>query len=441
MPEIRAIHGLRYDLGHVGSLAEVISPPADEITPEMVGKLYQRNPSNVVRVLTNQADLGDDERINRYSRAARFAADWQRWGVLRRDPDPAIYVYHQEFERNGQTFTRRGFLAGSLLSNDPDQQSSVQGAVDFWKTIPQSPDHHDPILMLRATGMNVEPKVEIYIDPTENTQQILENAIATMTPLIAQDDAGVTHRLWPVTDHHVIGAVREAMAHRLSFQTSHRDADFYRHFLQKQLGGELPSNHPAHAVLTAFFPLTEPNYPGVPQCGLFQEAPAMSSTQLMEHLAPFVECFPYGQSENATEEILQQLSDINVPGFMALYCFQDQQWVIASPTDLGLAQMKELLPDVPAAYRDLDRTILEHLILLKLNVRFKPDVSYLENLDRLRSSLRTDSPTRYTIATLVRSPSPEELESLWLEDDDLYFEPPRGFDPKPACGLVFNPLT
>lgn len=33
MPHIQAFRGLRYDLGHVGSLSDVIAPPYDVIDP------------------------------------------------------------------------------------------------------------------------------------------------------------------------------------------------------------------------------------------------------------------------------------------------------------------------------------------------------------------------------------------------------------------------
>jgi hypothetical protein len=35
MPSISAFRGVRYDLGHVGSLSDVIAPPYDVIDPEL----------------------------------------------------------------------------------------------------------------------------------------------------------------------------------------------------------------------------------------------------------------------------------------------------------------------------------------------------------------------------------------------------------------------
>ena len=98
MPDIQAFRGLRYDLGHVGSLSDVIAPPYDVIGTDLQEQLYKKHPANVIRLILNRDEPGDDESNNRYSRAAQFLKNWRSEGVLSTDPDPALYVYHQEFD-------------------------------------------------------------------------------------------------------------------------------------------------------------------------------------------------------------------------------------------------------------------------------------------------------------------------------------------------------
>ena len=85
------------------------------IDPELQEQLYKKHPANVVRLILNRDEPGDDEHSNRYSRAARFLRNWLREGVLFTEGDPAIYVYHQEFVERGQTFIRRGFMGRARL--------------------------------------------------------------------------------------------------------------------------------------------------------------------------------------------------------------------------------------------------------------------------------------------------------------------------------------
>ena len=51
MPGIQAFRGLRYDLGHVGALSDVIAPPYDVINPELQDQLYKQHPANVIRLI------------------------------------------------------------------------------------------------------------------------------------------------------------------------------------------------------------------------------------------------------------------------------------------------------------------------------------------------------------------------------------------------------
>src|SRR3954468_8992705 len=110
MPQIQAFRGLRYGLGHVGSLSDVVTPPYDVISPEFQEELYKRHPANFIRLELNREAPGDNEQSNKYSRAGKFLRNWRQEGLMQVDPDPALYVYHQTFETEAGRFTRRGFM-------------------------------------------------------------------------------------------------------------------------------------------------------------------------------------------------------------------------------------------------------------------------------------------------------------------------------------------
>ena len=82
MPELHAFRGLRYDLGHVGALSDVVAPPYDVIDPELQSALYERHPANVIRLILNRDEPGDEDDDARYARAARFLKNWVREGLL-----------------------------------------------------------------------------------------------------------------------------------------------------------------------------------------------------------------------------------------------------------------------------------------------------------------------------------------------------------------------
>ena len=112
MPEIQAFRGIRYNLGRVGSLGDVVTPPYDVIGPELQDHFYKLHPHSFIRIDLNRIEPGDDDEANnRYTRAARFYKQWREEGVLVSEADPAVYVYHQEFTYAGTTYVRRGFMA------------------------------------------------------------------------------------------------------------------------------------------------------------------------------------------------------------------------------------------------------------------------------------------------------------------------------------------
>ena len=111
MPEIQPFRGVRFDLAKVGELSSVVAPPYDVIGPELQETLYNASPYNVIRLELNREEPGDAPGLDRYTRAATFLKEWRRAGIISEDPHPSLYVYHQTFEVNGESFTRKGFLA------------------------------------------------------------------------------------------------------------------------------------------------------------------------------------------------------------------------------------------------------------------------------------------------------------------------------------------
>ena len=167
MPAITAFRGLRYDLGHVGSLSDVIAPPYDVIDAEMQNALHERHNHNVVRLILGKDEPSDDQRENRYARAGRAIRQWQRDGVLFTEADPAIYVYHQTFSVDGIEYTRRGFMCRCRLERF--------GEGDIF---PHEETHSGPkadrLKLWQSCRANLSQIFSVYSDPENQAQNLLE---------------------------------------------------------------------------------------------------------------------------------------------------------------------------------------------------------------------------------------------------------------------------
>ena len=64
-----------------------------------------------MRIILGKSTPVDTDKHNRYTRAASLMTKWRQAGILSRDSQPALYFYQQEFEIDGKTYLREGFLA------------------------------------------------------------------------------------------------------------------------------------------------------------------------------------------------------------------------------------------------------------------------------------------------------------------------------------------
>ena len=253
MPQIAPFQAIRYDLDHVGSLSEVIAPPYDVIDPKLQDQLYKRHPANVIRIILNRDEPGDsgDER---YERAAKFVKQWLNEGVLKREPKPAYYVYHQQFEADGKTFRRRGFMGRVRIQ--PFGEGNIY---PHEETHPKA--KVDRLKLTTATQQNNSQIFGLYPDPDNEVITLLDQATEGIEPIEATDHLGVRHMMWPVTDESVAEKVGELMKDRPMFVADghHRyeTACNYRDQVAAERG-ELPENHPANFVMTMLVGMSDP---------------------------------------------------------------------------------------------------------------------------------------------------------------------------------------
>ena len=157
MPDVRPFRGVRYDVAQVGTLSDVVAPPYDVIDPALQDRLYQASPYNVIRLELNRAEPGDSDAENRYTRAAGFLRTGCAQGILRTDDHPSLYVYEQTFEVEGQTHTRKGFLARVRL--EPFGQGKI-----FPHEQTLAGPKADRLALYQATGFNLSPIFGLYPD-------------------------------------------------------------------------------------------------------------------------------------------------------------------------------------------------------------------------------------------------------------------------------------
>jgi uncharacterized protein (DUF1015 family) len=432
MPDIQAFRGIRYDLGHVGSLSDVIAPPYDVIGPELQEQLYKQHPANVVRLILNRDEPGDDENNNRYARAARFLRNWRSEGLLYPEAQPAVYVYHQEFEYAGQTLIRRGFMARVRL------ERFGEGKIYPHEETMSGPKQ-DRLLLTRACRANLSQIFGLYPDPDNQAQDLLEAAIRDATPVVATDHLGVVHRMWPVTDAAVVAAVAVAMADKPVFIADghHRYETACNYRDELAAAGKLTANHPANSVLMMCVGMNDPGMVVLPTHRLFRGLPAMSSADLIAKLGDAFTCRVAGEGSDLATTIWEELEVNDDQGALGLYTSQDERWVVARITDAGRKRMAEVAPEHSTAWQGLGVSILHRLLIENLlGAKDLPKPTYVHLVDEVIEGVETGE---YPLAALVMPATVDHIREISQHQERM---PAKStyFYPKLLSGLVINPL-
>jgi len=449
MPELQAFRGLRYDLGHVGSLSNVVCPPYDVISPEFQDQLYKKHPANIIRMELNREEPGDDAASNKYTRAAQFLKNWRAEGVLFTDSQPALYVYHQVFEAEGRAFTRRGFMARCRL------ERFGQGKVYPHEETLAGPKA-DRLQLYKACKANLSQIFGLYPDPEFDAQAHLEKAIVGVTPLEATDHLGVIHRLWTVTDLAVIAQVTGQMGPKPIFIADghHRyeTACNYRDELAAAAGGSLPSSHPANYVLMMCIGMSDPGLIVLPTHRLFRGLPPMSSDDLKAKLGDAFTCRVVGEGSDLATSVWEEIETSDEQGAIGLFTNKDERWTLATITDAGRKRMAEIATDHSTDWQGLGVAILHRLLVeTLLGAKDLPKPKYVHSVGEVIESLDAgdvggrdatgvmSAGGQFELAALVMPATVEHIRKISLHGEVM---PAKStyFYPKLLSGLVINPL-
>lgn len=205
MAAIIPIKGLRYNPQAVHNLADVVTPPYDVIDAAAQDAYYKRNPYNIIRLEYGKILPGDDEKNNRYTRAANDYSAWLRENILTPEPKPAIYLYEQEFTAGGENKIRSGIICGVRL--EPYEKGIV---LPHEETIPKH--KADRLELMRACQANFSPVFSLYADQDNGIIAALKESVKGTPPDVSiTDDSGEAHKMWVVTDPGTIGKAQRIM--------------------------------------------------------------------------------------------------------------------------------------------------------------------------------------------------------------------------------------
>ncbi|MHC4365859.1 MAG: DUF1015 family protein, partial [Planctomycetota bacterium] len=201
--EVKPFKAFRFDEAKVGDVGSCIAPPYDVISPGQQQQLYEKSQYNIVRIIQGKKSDSDDDKNNKYTRAADYLNTWLQEGILRQDTSETIYAYAQDFQVAGREFRRLTFIALAKIE-------------EYGRTVRQHEntfEEHikDRLNLQRATSARFGLVFLLYEDKQKIADKVIEEA-ARQKPLVDFcDEQDVRHRLFAIADKENIDVIVNMM--------------------------------------------------------------------------------------------------------------------------------------------------------------------------------------------------------------------------------------
>jgi uncharacterized protein (DUF1015 family) len=420
--------GLRYSPERISSLAAVTSPPYDVVDlPDGRDQLETADPHNIVRLILPR---NTEDPTGRYRQAAELLDAWQRQGVLRPDPEPALYVYEQSSsDPQGEPILQRG-LIGALTVTGPES-----GLVLPHEGVMPQPVA-DRVALMRTTRANLEPLLLTYRG-NGGAAEVIERTVDTPPLFTTSTSDGTRHRLWSVTASTDLAAVSTDLAtcRALIADGHHRWATYRR--LQQEHRYLARSPWERGMVLlvdTARYPLRVRAIHRLLQSVPLHEA--------LSALGPDWHTRPLTASPGATDPAaaLDALAAAKAEHpdrnayILAGTGADSTVLVTAGP---GAVPADALPADHPEEWRLLDATVL-HSVLLDRVWRVPDAPEHIRYFHDARAAVREGR--RHGGTAVLMHPVAESTVLRLAEQGVTMPRKSTSFGPKPATGLVLRTL-
>ena len=428
MPEITGLRALRYSIQRFGQdFSNLIAPPYDVLDEADKAALLRRSEYNIVAVDLPHVPpktAGPDEV---YAEAARRLDTWRSSGVVIREEQPALYVYHQRYTWNGKPFTRRKFFARMRL------EAFGTGTVFPHEQTFGGPKE-DRFKLMQATQCQLSAVFGLYSDPANAVSELLDPR--DRAPDITATMEDVENRIWIVTDPQVIDAVGSLMRDRPVYIADghHRygTALNYREWLTAK-HGPLPLDHDANFVLVGFCAMEDPGAVILPTHRVLADVGGATPADVLAALGQGLELTPApGLDPEAAVA-----SD--APHDLAIYVASEDKLYTARFTQRDV--LDTLASDRSKPWRQLDLAYLHRYLIDELLTKGplkgrEPGIHYIKAAD----DAIQDAKATGGIALLTKPCSMAELKAV-SDAGDLMPQKSTYFYPKLATGFVINPLA
>ena len=427
MAEIKAFKGMTYNTELSGNLKELCCPPYDIISEKERKAFIAANEYNVIRLELPKD--GDDV----YAEAGEILELWRDKGVLVHEEQPAIYIYEEEFNAYNKRRSVKGIIARVKIEE-------FSKGVILPHEFTLSKAKTDRFNLMKATNCNFSQIYALYMDSEHTTLSTIDALSQGDPDAKFTDDDHITHKLWVITDEEVIKKLTADFADRKLYIADghHRyeTALNYRDYCREN-GISKPGDPQDYQMIF----LVDMEHPGLivfPTHRMVRDLKKFDKKAVIEECADNFEITRYGDVSNMNHELLKQYKAGNKA--FAFYVGKGE-WYLMVLKDLAV--MDKALPNLSAASRQLDVSVLHTLVLEKTLGIDKENMANQINLTYTKffeeAIMKVDS-GEFQCSFILNPTRVTEIRDVAAEGEKM---PQKStyFYPKMITGMVMNDLN
>jgi uncharacterized protein (DUF1015 family) len=427
---LRPFQGVLYD-PHRVDLSQVVAPPYDVISHADQERYYQQDPHNVVRLIAGEVRPSDTPQDNKYTRAAAFFRDWLADGILRREAGPRLYVYSHQFV--------------DPLSHESRSRLGIMGVVELEPfgrgVLPHEQTHArakaDRLSLTRAVIANLSPVFALYDDPQSAVGAIIEPTLADPPRLSITSEDGDQHTIWSVEGDQRFAQLAEVFnVSTLYIADGHHRYETALNFrnYQRQQHPQASPDAAFNYVLMLLVDVRDPGLTILPTHRILHDLDRFNATELLGQLSARHRVVPR-DSRAALLAAMQEPTPMHRIG-----------GVIPSPSGGGQGGGYLTIdierPDATDPVSRLDVSVLHEEILqreLGLTPAELEQERYLSYSRDVGVVLQRVESGAAQAGFLLRAPAVRDVVEV-ARAGQVMPQKSTYFYPKPASGIVFNPL-
>jgi uncharacterized protein (DUF1015 family) len=437
---LRPFQGVRYDPERV-DLSLVVAPPYDVISPADQRRYYQQDPHNVVRLIAGEVRPADTPEDNKYTRAAAFFREWLAQGILRREASPRLYVYRHQFTDpiSAESRSRVGLLG--VVELEPFGR---------W-VLPHEQTHArakaDRLSLTRAVIANLSPVFALYEDPRSAVGPLIAPAMATPPLLSITGEDGDQHSVWSIDEDQRFAQLAEVLkGSPLYIADGHHRYETALNFrnYQRQQHPDAPPDAAFNYVLMLVVDVRDPGLTILPTHRVLHDLERFDAGELVRRLSA-----RHRLVRRDSRAALLAAMQYEVPspaGGGGQGGGHRIGAVIPSPSGRGQRGGYFTIdierPDATDPVSRLDVSVLHEEILqreLGLTSAELEQERYLSYSRDVETVLKRVESGAAQAAFLLRPPAVSDVVEV-AQARQVMPQKSTYFYPKPASGIVFNPL-